>query len=117
MNRKGLTSNIMAKLRTNQETQHLKKKPIATTVRATKRKARKGKKHLSAESKEAKLATHDAASQYYQLYLRKISSQKAFQVWLSEVIGAPKKDAVRWSFVGRVVHYFTMLHLAITSKL
>jgi len=104
----------------NKGTKDLKKNnPISN--RGARRRNRqlsgKNKPHLSTESKEAKLATHNAASTYYNLYLREKGQKKAFQVWLSKVIDAPEKDAVKWRFFERIGHYFIQVLRALFGRL
>lgn len=99
--------------------EYIGKKTVTTSGRAQRRAQRKGKQHIENVTKEVKLATHDAASQYYQLYLRHIGDQKAFQVWLSKVVGQdlPNFNAVTWTVKERINRYFTKLWYAIIGKL
>ncbi len=59
------------------------------------------------------MATRETAIDFYNIYLKKIGHQKAFQVWLSKKIKAPKGSAVKFTVQERVNHYFITLFKAI----
>jgi hypothetical protein len=97
----------MAKLRTNEKTQHIKKDSVSTTNRQAKRKQKRSKPLVI--SKDAKLSDLDKIIFHHNIYFKKTKQEGRFNNYLSRELGIPvPKRGIRV----KVVSYFTFLFIA-----
>lgn len=103
----------MAKLRTNENTQYLKKKGFITTHRASKR-AKNRSNRL--ETREAKTVNEDLniIINYHNLYFKKTKQTKQFNHWLSKQLNI---ELEKVTFANKVNRYINTLWEAVKGRL